>query len=114
MDELSPILLFLILVFALPLGWVNLLFGFESPFYFVLMFSLLALRGFATSSALSLRWWVGLLCSVAAYFSLASGALTAAAALAVLILQMVLGIRKGTKRIYRRWAVADGLRCHDL
>lgn len=92
-----PFILFSILVFALPLGWVNLLFGFQSPFYFLLMFSLLALRGLVTSTALSLRWWLSLLCSVAAYFSLASGALTAAAALAVLILQMLLGIRKGTK-----------------
>ena len=66
------------------------------------MFSLLALRGFATSAALNLRWWVSLFCSVAAYFSLASGALTAAAALAVLILQMLLGIRKGT----REWIAA--------
>ena len=84
-----PFVLFSILVFALPLGWVNLLSGFQSQFYFVLIFSLLALRGFATSAALSWRWWTSLLCSVAAYFSLASGALTVAAALAVLILQMI-------------------------
>ena len=68
-----PFLLFSILVFALPIGWVNLLFGFQSPFYFLLMFSLVALRGFATSAALSFRWWVSLLCSVAAYFRLRPG-----------------------------------------
>jgi hypothetical protein len=98
-----PFVLFSILVFALPFGWVNLLSGFQSQFYFVLIFSLLALRGFATSAALSWRWWTSLLCSVAAYFSLASGALTVAAALAVLILQMILGTRRGPREYVAAW-----------
>jgi hypothetical protein len=90
------LVLFSTLLFVLPIGWENLLCGFQ-PVYFVLIFSLLALTGFANSSAFSAVWWGSAFCATAAYFSMASGALTAAAALAVVGLQMVLGQRKGAK-----------------
>lgn len=90
-----PLILFSMLVFVLPIGWENLLAGFQSQFYFLMIFSLLALSGFATSEALSFKWWMSILVAVASYFSMASGALTAAAALCILILQMLFGVRKG-------------------
>lgn len=83
------------LLFALPIGWENLLAGFQSQFYFLLIFSLLALSGFAGAAALSLAWWGSLACAIAGYFSMASGALTVAAALAIVIVQIILGQRKG-------------------
>jgi hypothetical protein len=85
------------LLFVLPIGWENLLAGFQSQFYFLLMFSLLALIGLASATAFSIGWWAGVLCLIAAYFSMASGALTAVAALAVVVMQMFSGRRKGSR-----------------
>jgi len=85
------------LLFVLPIGWENLLAGFQSQFYFLLMFSLLALISFASATAFSIVWWAGVLCLIAAYFSMASGALTAAAALAVVVVQILSGRRKGSR-----------------
>ncbi len=47
------------LLFVLPIGWENLLAGFQSQFYFLLMFSLLALIGLASATAFSIGWWAG-------------------------------------------------------
>ena len=97
--DLLLLVLFVMLVFALPIGWENMLAGFQSQFYLVVMFSVLALAGFASAVAFSMRWWISIICAVAAYFSMASGALTAAAALAVVGLQLVFGLRRGAKEI---------------
>jgi hypothetical protein len=97
--DLLLLVLFAMLVFALPIGWENMLAGFQSQFYLVVIFSVLALAGFASADAFSVRWSISLVGAVAAYFSMASGALTAAAALAVVALQLVFGLRRGTKEI---------------
>lgn len=91
------LVLFSTLLFVLPIGWENLLAGFQSQFYLLLIFSLLALMGFATTSAFSIVWWGSAFCATSAYLSLASGALTAAAALALVVMQIVSGQRKGTR-----------------
>ncbi|RJF70786.1 hypothetical protein [Rhodopseudomonas palustris] len=98
-DQFGLLVLFSTLLFALPIGWENLLAGFQSQFYFLLMFSLLALKGFAGAPAFSLVWWGSALCAVAAYFSMASGALTAAAAVALVGAQFVLRHRTGRKEL---------------
>jgi hypothetical protein len=97
--QLFPLILFSTIVFALPIGWENLLAGFQSQFYFLLMFSLLALAGFATCPAFSRGWWMSLLGSIAAYLSMASGAVTAIAALTVILVQMLLGVRRGAPEV---------------
>ncbi|MBB5047014.1 hypothetical protein HNR60_001766 [Rhodopseudomonas rhenobacensis] len=96
-DQFVLLVLFSILLFALPIGWENLLAGFQSQFYFLLIFSLLALIGFSRAPAWGPVWWGSVLCCLAAYFSMASGALTAAAAVAMLAAQMVCGHRTGRK-----------------
>lgn len=60
------------LVFAPPIVWENLLWGFQSQFYFVIGFSLLAIGGLL-ASAFSLWWWVGLAAGSLAIVSLGSG-----------------------------------------
>jgi hypothetical protein len=95
--QLLSLAVFSTLLFVLPIGWENLLAGFQSQFYFLLMFSLLALICFASAAALSIVWWAGILCLIAAYFSMASGALTAAAALVVVVMQILSGGRKGSR-----------------
>jgi putative flippase GtrA len=97
--------LFSTFVFVLPIGWENLLAGFQSQFYLLLLFSLLALTGFAAAAAFSPAWWGSILCSIAAYFSMASGALTPATALAMIFVQYV-GTSKANKRICRGWRSA--------
>jgi len=128
--DLLLLVLFAMLVFALPIGWENMLAGFQSQFYLVVIFSVLALAGFASADAFSVRWWGSFVCAVAAYFSMASGALTAAAALAVVGLQLVFGLRRGAREIaatgvllllsvvmivaIRRVEYHDVFRAHDL
>jgi hypothetical protein len=97
--QLLPLVLISAIVFGLPIGWENLLVGFQSQFYFLLVFSLLALAGFATSPAFSPLWLTGLLCSTAAYLSMASGALTTVTAVTVILVQQLLGVRKGAREI---------------
>jgi hypothetical protein len=97
--QLLLLTLFSMVVFALPIGWENLLAGFQSQFYFLLLFSLLALMGFAVCPALSFGWWLSLLSTFAAYFSMASGALTAVTAFTVVVVQLLFGIRKGLREI---------------
>ena len=65
------------LVFALP-GWENILFGFQNAFYFLLLFSVLAIW-LTMSSPGTLSWWLGWACAVAALFTAASGIFTALA-----------------------------------
>jgi hypothetical protein len=96
---------FSILVFALPIGWENLLAGFQSQFYLLLVFSFLALMGFSATSAFSITWWGSAACSVAAFFSMASGALTAAAAFVVVMMQIFLGVRAGVKEYVAAFAL---------
>ncbi|MCG6205030.1 hypothetical protein LPW26_10310 [Rhodopseudomonas sp. HC1] len=98
-DQFGFLIVFSTLLFVLPIGWENLLAGFQSQFYFLVIFSLLALMGFAISPAFGVVWWGSLLCAVAAYFSMASGALTAAAAVAVIGAQLVSGHRNGRKEL---------------
>lgn len=91
------LVLFSGLLFVLPIGWENLLAGFQSQFYLLVIFSLLALMGFAVAPAFSMLWWGSLIGTIAAYFSLASGALTAVAALAVVTIQIFARTRTGVR-----------------
>ena len=91
--------LFVAVVFAIPFGWENTLAGFQSEFYFLMLFSILSLWLLSKSAGLQPAWWLGLLCSIAAYFNLASGALTVAASVAISIVQASTGHRRGAPEI---------------
>jgi hypothetical protein len=67
----------LALATAPPIGWENVLGGFQSQFYFLAGFSFLALAGLLTASAWSLRWFGGLFCGFLALISMGSGLLVA-------------------------------------
>lgn len=56
-----------------PVGWENIISGFQSQFYFVIGLSLLALHASIYFPALSIRWWLGQVCGVLAIFSMGSG-----------------------------------------
>jgi hypothetical protein len=82
---------FTAVLFCIPFGWENTLAGFQSQFYFLLLFSfvfLWAMSAYQTGSGL---WWLGVLCGVLSWLSLASGATTLLAGAAILLIRRYLG-----------------------
>ena len=74
----------LILAIAPPIAWENVLGGFQSGFYFLAGFSLLALHLLLNAPALSMRWFGGLVSGLLALVSMGSGLLVAAPLLAII------------------------------
>jgi hypothetical protein len=81
--------------FAVPFGWGNALSAFQSQFYLLVLLGPLALLLFYNAVAWSARWWLATIVAVAAYFSIAPGALTVVAFIGVAITQLVVGRRAG-------------------
>jgi hypothetical protein len=73
---------------ALPFGWENSLAGFQSQFYFLVVFSLVTLWLLGTHPPNSLRWWCGVATGILALFTVASGFLAAAAAFSLAVLRV--------------------------
>jgi hypothetical protein len=96
-DRRSGIILamFSALVVMVPFGWENTLSGFGNQFYFLMLFSVLALACFVGAATNSLRWWGGVALSVASFFCMASGAFTPLASAAVAGMQIAAGRRRG-------------------
>lgn len=78
---------------ALPYGHENTLWAFESSFYFLLFFSLVALWGLASQASFSWRWWAGAVGLVLACLSMASGFFAALALLGLSALRLFTGRR---------------------
>lgn len=81
-----PLLAASVVLLCIPFGWENTLSGFQSQFYFVLVFSWLALWCLG-APAFSKQWLAGIALAVCSYFSLASGVLVLAAAAGTSFLQ---------------------------
>jgi len=88
------------LIYIIPFDWENTLAGFQSEYYLLVLFSVLSVHMMSGAEAFSRIWLIGLALSVASYFNLASGALTAAASGAIMALQLVVGSRQRTTREY--------------
>lgn len=88
----------LALLFALPFGWENTVHGFQSQFYFLLLFTLVHLHGSLVRRPLSPGWWGAQAAGFAALFCMGSGA---ASAVVVLIM---LGFKS---IILRQWTRGD-------
>ncbi len=78
----------LALVLVLPFGWENSLAGFQSQFYFLLLFSLLTLWLLGLYRPGSAPWWGGVATAVMALFTVASGFLAASAVFALVVLRV--------------------------
>ncbi len=63
---------------ALPFAWENTLWGFQSQFYFLFLFSWLTIWLLAVNEPLSRRWWLGVATALAANFTMAPGMLASA------------------------------------
>ncbi|PTX92588.1 hypothetical protein DB354_14775 [Opitutus sp. ER46] len=68
----------IVLVTAPPIAWENVLLGFQSQFYFLIGFTLLALGGVLGAPAGSWRWCGGVAAAVVAGVSMGSGLLVTA------------------------------------
>ncbi len=86
----------LVLLFTLPFSWENSIFGFQSTFYFLLLFSLGHIWLSLERDRFGVRWILGQVSGVLAVLSMASGFFSSLAILAVL------GHRYARER---RWSV---------
>ncbi|ALG68823.1 hypothetical protein [Beggiatoa leptomitoformis] len=77
------LLLWITVLWILPFGWENTLAGFQSAFYFMLLFSFIALWGLILHPAYQWQWWTGALLGFFAFFNVASGLLIFVAILGV-------------------------------
>lgn len=84
-----PALVLLIVLFVLPFSWENTLSGFQSQFYFLVLFSFIAIWGIGLHSWRSWPWWMGVLALVLACLSMASGFFAAIAIIAIIVLRWV-------------------------
>lgn len=65
--------LLLAVTFAPPIPWENVLAGFQSQFYFLILLSLLGLGGMLYGRPFSFRWFAGLACCAIAILTMGSG-----------------------------------------
>ena len=73
------------IVFSIPFGWENTLAGFQSQFYFLLLFSFFFIYAASTYTTSSLKWWLAFAVGCLSALTLASGALTLLAGAVTLI-----------------------------
>ena len=83
------------LILSVPYGHENVLAGFQSPFYFLLLFTFASFLALYRSRPFSARWWAGALLALASYLCLASGAFTLLAPAALFMLQAAIRRRRG-------------------
>lgn len=84
----TPFVFFCTLTFSLPIASTNLLAGFQSPFYFLSLFSTASFILILKSETLP-GWAAGTLAAAASYVSLASGTFTFFVAGAILVLRSI-------------------------
>lgn len=89
----------LVALIGLPLAWQNVISGFHSQQYFLLLLSFGVIALLPTSRPWSARWWLGFAAGLLALFSMASGFLAAIAAAAILGLQ----VWRGTHSWRSQW-----------
>ena len=85
--HLDLIVLVCALTFALPFAWQNTILAFQSPFYFLVLFSILALWLTTRSRPGSIGWLLGWVWAASALFTAASGVLVPVAILSIAALR---------------------------
>ena len=89
-DRYRPLVLAAVACWScFPYAWENTVWGFQSQFYFLLFFSLIALWGLVLHTALSTRWFLGVAGALLACISMGSGFLCVAPVLAIVGLRIV-------------------------
>jgi hypothetical protein len=91
-----------LLLLSIPFGLENTLSGFQSQFYFLLLFTFLFLWGMSNFKVGTLRWWMAFLFGIFCPLSLASGAFS------LIVGGLVLLIRKRNEKFVNQipiWAI---------
>ncbi|OBJ55167.1 hypothetical protein A9W94_20360 [Mycobacterium asiaticum] len=96
---------FIALLFAIPFGYENTLWGFQGQLYFMLLFGITAIVAFAGARPFSLRWFGGLLAAILSFFSFATGATSILTAGGLVALQLITNARQRGGREYAGVAV---------
>jgi hypothetical protein len=96
---LAALLFFSLFLFGIPYAWENTLAGFQSQFFFVILFSVVSLWCVVTQIPFSLKWWAGVGCSILAFLSMASGILALATAAFISLIFYLTGLRKNIKQL---------------
>ncbi|PJE19002.1 MAG: hypothetical protein CK429_01425 [Mycobacterium sp.] len=89
---------FIALLFAIPIGYENLLWGFQSQVYFVSLFGLGALVGLSAARPFSWRWAGGICSAILSFLSFGTGVAAILAAASLVSTQLVVGIRSRCRR----------------
>lgn len=76
---------------VLPYAWENTTWGFQTPFYLLVLLSLLAIWGLGFHQPNRMQWAAGLIAGVVASMTLASGFIAAAIVAALYILRLATG-----------------------
>jgi hypothetical protein len=97
-NHLPALLGFALILFGIPYAYDNTLAGFQSQFYFVLLFSIACLWFTITRNPLTAYWWGGVACGMLAFLSLASGIFAYAASAAVGFIFYLTGLRRTHKQ----------------
>lgn len=88
-----PVVSAVALLWALPYGFENTIWGIQSVVYFMVLFSFLALWGLACGPPYSIRWWIGLASAFLACLTMASGFLAGLVVVACRCLAIALNRR---------------------
>jgi hypothetical protein len=94
---LPGIVLAIALAIAPPFALENTLGGFQSAFYFLLLFSILALWLMGTKRAGTAPWWLGLFCAVCTPFTVAGGILVLPPLACLIVLRAIAQPRSATR-----------------
>ncbi len=86
----TALFIFSAILFAIPFGWENTLAGFQTQFYFLLLFSFVFLWAMSAYQTYSLNWWLGVMAGGLCLVTLASGALTVLAGSLILVIRRLL------------------------
>lgn len=86
----TALFIFSALLFAIPFGWENTLAGFQSQFYFLLLFSFVFLWTMSAYQTYSINWWMGVVAGGLCVVTMASGALTVLAGSLILVFRRLI------------------------
>ncbi len=78
-----------IIVFALPIGWYNAIWGIQSLMYLLVLFSVAGILLALNASLRSPAFWGGVFCLLAALFTMGSGFIAAAVVLGISLWRML-------------------------
>ena len=97
---LPVMLAFSLVLFGIPYGWENTLVGFQSQFYFVILFSIVCIWSTVTQEPLSVKWWGGIASGILAFLSLASGIFAFAASFLIGLYQLFISMKNTGKKLF--------------